>query len=71
MRGITGLLLGLLATFPAEAPAETPLLAQAVETYARALDTEERSERLATFRSAERMFSKLAILCVGVLLPAV
>ncbi|NRA06836.1 MAG: hypothetical protein HRU02_01670 [Myxococcales bacterium] len=61
MRGITGLLLGLLATFPAEAPAETPLLEQAVETYARALDTEERSERLATFRSAERMFSKLAL----------
>ena len=61
MRGITGLLLGVLATLPAEAPAETALLAQAVETYSRALDTEERSERLAAFRSAERMFSKLAL----------
>ncbi|MGE4651249.1 MAG: SH3 domain-containing protein [Myxococcota bacterium] len=61
MRGITGLLLGLLATLPVEAPAETPLLEQAVATYAQALATEERSERLAAFRSAERMFAKLAL----------
>lgn len=53
------LLLGLLA-LPAALFADSPLLEHAVQTYAAAQEMPDRDERVAAFRSAERIFAQLA-----------
>jgi len=61
-RNLTLLALALLAAGVAAAQDEgspRSLVESAVETYTRALDTEERGARLATFRRAEHLFERV------------
>lgn len=60
MRGRGRLLLVLSLALPVALSADSPLLERAVETYAGAQEIPDRDERVAAFRSAERIFSKLA-----------
>ena len=61
-RGLAPLLASLLwLAAPAAAEGERDLLLRdAIETYTRALDTEERDPRLAGFRRAEHLFARVA-----------
>ena len=60
MRVGAALLLLVSLLLPGALSAENPLLERAVDAYASAQEIRDRDERVAAFRSVERIFSKLA-----------